>query len=91
MANSLSSKKRIRQNEKHRMRNRARKSAVKTQIKRFLEVVSHSNDMENAEKELRLAQKKLDRLVVTGVMHKNTAGRRKAQLMRKMDVMKAKI
>ncbi|MCK5270247.1 MAG: 30S ribosomal protein S20, partial [Sedimentisphaerales bacterium] len=42
MANSLSSKKRIRQNEKRRMRNRSRTSAARTQIKKYMEMTQQS-------------------------------------------------
>ncbi len=82
MAHSLSSKKRIRQNEKRRIRNRARKSAVKTQVKNFVETLRGGN-VEAIEKEFRAAQKKLDRLAATGIVHKNTVSRQKAQLARK--------
>lgn len=89
MAHSLSAKKRIRQNARRRMLNRARKSAVKTQIKRFMETARTHESVADVEKELRLAQKKIDKLVAKGTMHKNTAARRKAQLMRRLNEVKA--
>ncbi len=79
MAHSLSAKKRIRQNAKRRMRNRAQMSAVKTQVKNYLSIVKDKNP-EAIEKELRLAQKKIDRLADKGIIHKNKASRQKAQL-----------
>ena len=90
MANSLSAKKRIRQNAKRRLRNRARTSAVKTQIKTFLGVAKEAADLEQIDKEYRLAQKKIDKLTAKGVIHKNTAARKKSQLSRKVNAIKAK-
>ncbi|MCF7957418.1 MAG: 30S ribosomal protein S20 [Phycisphaerae bacterium] len=79
MAHSLSAKKRIRQNAKRRMRNRARMSAAKTQVKHYLAVVKEQNP-DTIETELRLAQKKIDRLADKGIIHKNKASRQKSQL-----------
>ena len=89
MAHSLSAKKRIRQNEKRRLRNRAKVSTVKTQVKSFL-AAAKSVDVEKTETELRLAQKKIDRLAACGIIHKNKAARQKSQLARKCNAIKAK-
>ena len=89
MAHSLSAKKRIRQNETRRMRNRARKSAVRTQLKSF-ELLLRSGDVEAIEKEYRITQKKLDKLAAIGTIHKNTVSRKKAQLARKRNEVLAK-
>ena len=90
MAHSLSAKKRIRQNEKRRMRNRARNSAVKTQIKKYLQAAKQTKDPENIEVELRVAQKRIDQLAAKGVIHKNTASRKKSQLARQLNAVKEK-
>ena len=90
MAHSLSAKKRVRQNVKQRMLNRARKSAVRTQVRRFSDLSRQSKNIEELEKELRLAQKKIDRLAAVGCIHKNTAGRRKANLMRQFNTVKTR-
>ena len=82
MAHSLSAKKRIRQNDKRRTRNRARKGAVRTQIKSFMALL-RTADVDTIEKEYRTAQKNLDKLGATGVVHKNTISRQKALLARK--------
>ncbi|MCP4710381.1 MAG: 30S ribosomal protein S20 [Planctomycetes bacterium] len=91
MAHSLSAKKRIRQNAKRRTRNRAGKSAVKTQIKKFTEIAKQPSDVETLEKEYRNTQKQLDQLASKGVIHKNTIARKKAQLARKLNDAKSKI
>lgn len=90
MANSLSAKKRIRQNEKHRMLNRARSNAVKTQIKKFEATVHDSSDFGKVETEMRLAQKKIQQLAAHGVIHKKTASRKIARLARALNTAKAK-
>jgi len=71
------------------MRNHTRVSAVKTQVKTFLETAK-SSEAEATEKELRLAQKKIDKLAATGVIHKNRASRQKSQLARKRNEVAAK-
>ena len=91
MANSLSAKKRIRQNAKRRMRNRIDKSAVKTQIRKFMETTKSSKNLEEIEQELRLTQKKIDKLAAKGVLHKNTAARQKSRLVRQFNAVKAKV
>ncbi len=83
MAHSLSAKKRIRQNLKRRLRNRANKSAIKTQIKKFDQVLQEGKDAEQVTKSLREAQKKIDRLAAKGVIHRHAAARKKSQLMRR--------
>ena len=90
MAHSLSAKKRIRQNAKRRMRNRAQTSAVRTQIKKYVETVQQSSDVEVMEKELRLTQKQIDQLSAKGTLHRNTASRKKSQLARQLNAAKAK-
>ena len=91
MAHSLSAKKRIRQNAKRRLRNRADKSAVKTQIKKFLEITKQPSSVETLEKEYRTTQKELDQLAAKGIFHKNTIARKKALLARKLNDAKYKI
>ncbi len=88
MANSLSAKKRIRQNVKQRVRNRARKSMVNTQIKHF-EACLAGGDTEKAGEQYRLLVKKLDKVAATSTLHKNTAGRIKSRLARKLHKLKS--
>ena len=91
MAHSLSAKKRVRQNLKRRMINRARKGAIKKQIRRFEADVRQSSDMENLEQQFRLVQKKLDRVAAQGTMHRNTVARRKSRLARQLHSAKARL
>lgn len=89
MAHSLSAKKRIRQNEKRRTINRARKSQVKTQVKHF-EAALGQGDVEAAATQLQAVVKKLDKVASTSTMHKNTAARKKSRLAKRLNALKAK-
>lgn len=83
-----SAKKRLRQNVKRHLRNRAHKSALKTQMKKFLTVLKEGK-MQAAEEELRLTVKKIDKSAATGILHKNTASRKKSRLTKKLNQIKA--
>lgn len=89
MANSLSAKKRIKQNDKRRSINRARKSRVKTQIKHFESAVS-AGDVEAAGEKYRLAAQLLDKTAAGSTMHKKTAARKKSRLAKKLNTLKEK-
>lgn len=89
MAHSLSAKKRIRQNVKRRIINRARKSQVKTQIKRF-EAALESGDAASASEQYRLAVQKLDKTAAGSTMHKRTAARKKSRLAAQLKSVKSK-
>jgi small subunit ribosomal protein S20 len=89
VAHSLSAKKRVRQNAKRRVINRARKSQVKTQVKR-LETALGAGNVEAADTEFRATVKKLDKVAATSTMHKKTAARKKSRLAKKLNALKAK-
>jgi len=89
VAHSLSAKKRVRQNAKRRTINRARKSQVKTQVKR-LETALDAGNVEAATAELKATVKKLDKVAATSTMHKKTAARKKSRLTKKLNALKAK-
>ncbi len=88
MAHSLSARKRVKQNIKHRVINRARKSVVKTQIKQFEEAVKLGDKVAAAE-QFRLAAVKLDKIAATSTMHKKTAARMKSRLAKKLNALKS--
>jgi len=89
VAHSLSAKKRVRQNAKQRTINRARKSQVKTQVKKLETALSEGN-VETATAELKATVKKLDKVASTSTMHKKTAARKKSRLTKKLNALKAK-
>ncbi len=84
LANIKSAIKRMRQEEKRRMRNKAVKSEVKTRIKSFLKALE-SNNREEIEKLLREAVSTIDRAARKGVIHKNNAARKKSRLYSKLN------
>ena len=89
MAHSLSAKKRVRQNAKRRVINRARKSMIKTQIK-HLETALNAGQVDKAQEQLGLLTKKLDKISTTSTLHKNTAARIKSRMTRRVNALAAK-
>jgi small subunit ribosomal protein S20 len=79
MANIKSQMKRNRQNQKRHDRNKAIRSELKTRARNALEAAD-AGDADAAHDALRVAQKRIDMAVAKGVVHKNTAGRRKSRL-----------
>ncbi|MFE4463566.1 30S ribosomal protein S20 [Oerskovia turbata] len=79
MANIKSQIKRIKTNEKARLRNKAVKSELKTNVRRVREAVA-AGDKEAAASALATASKKLDKAVSKGVIHQNQAANRKSAL-----------
>lgn len=79
MANIKSQIKRNRQNERQNARNRAVRSELKTRAKQAI-TAAESGDAAKAEELLAVAQKRIDMAASKGVIHKNTAARRKARL-----------
>ena len=81
MANIKSQKKRNRTNAKAAERNKAVNSELKTRVKNARASVGTP---ENAE-DVRLAVKRIDMAASKGILHKNTAARRKSRLMKKIN------
>lgn len=88
MANIKSAKKRILQNKKAWLRNRAYTGGSRSAVKKARELID-SGDMVQAEDAVRLACAKLDRAAQKGVIHKNNASRRKSRLMGALNRAKA--
>jgi small subunit ribosomal protein S20 len=86
LANHPSAWKRIRQNEKRRLRNKSIRSAVKTQIKKVLAAVERK-DVEAAREALRVATSMLHKSVSKGVYHHNTAARKISRLTAKVNAL----
>jgi len=79
MANSPQSKKRARQNERRFAVNKARRSRIRTYLRKVEEAIA-SGDKENATTALRAAQPELMRGVTKGIFHKNTIARKMSRL-----------
>ena len=79
MANSPQSKKRARQNERRFAVNKARRSRIRTFLRKVEEAIA-SGDKDAAGTALRAAQPELMRGVTKGVFHKNTVARKMSRL-----------
>ncbi|MCP1386879.1 30S ribosomal protein S20 [Corynebacterium sp. TA-R-1] len=87
MANIKQQQKRVLTNEKRRQRNKAVRSATRTEIRKFRELVE-AGDKEAAAEQLRVASRKLDKAVTKGVYHRNNAANKKSKMahaLNKMD------
>ncbi|AFR09691.1 MULTISPECIES: 30S ribosomal protein S20 [Nocardiopsis] len=83
MANIKSQKKRIRQNEKARVRNQAVRSSLKTAVRKFREA-AEAGDVEKATVAQREAARALDKATSKGVIHKNQAANRKSAIAKRL-------
>ncbi len=79
MPNIKSAKKRVKVIQTKTLRNQMIKSALKTSIKKF-EAAAASKDVAKATEAYTAAVKKIDQAVVKGILHKNTAARKKSGL-----------
>ena len=79
MANIKSQLKRIKTNEKARVRNKAVKSSLKTSVRKFREAADAGN-RETATTLLLEASRQLDKAASKGVIHKNQAANRKSAM-----------
>lgn len=79
MANSPQSKKRARQSERRQDVNKARRSRIRTFLRKVEEAIA-SGSYESALTALRSAQPELARGVAKGVVHKNTLARKMSRL-----------
>lgn len=79
MANSPQAKKRARQNERRFEINKARRSRIRTHLRKVEEAIA-AGDQAVAADALKAAQPELMRGVTKGVYHKNTASRKISRL-----------
>ncbi len=79
MPNIASASKRLRQSTKARIRNRAAKSVVRTQIRRLTAAIE-AGDVAAMQTEFRMTVKRLDQTAAKGVIHRNVASRTKSRL-----------
>ena len=86
MANTPQAKKRARQNEKRFAVNKARRSRIRTYLRKVEEAIT-SGDKDAAAAALKAAQPELMRGVTKGVFHKNTASRKISRLASRVKAM----
>jgi small subunit ribosomal protein S20 len=87
LANTQSAKKRIRQNEKRRVRNLSWRTRAKTYVKRARAALA-SQEVEQADTAVLEAAKELDRAAARGAIHHRNAARRKGRLMKQLAELK---
>ncbi len=79
MPNIKSAKKRVKVIATKTLNNQMAKSALKTAIKKF-EAAANAGDKAKADESYKLAVKKIDQAVAKGILHQNTAARKKSKL-----------
>lgn len=88
MANLKSSKKRIRSDERKRIRNVMVRSSIKTAIKKVEQAIEQG-DVKLAEERFSEAASSLDSAAAKGIIHKNNSSRHKSRLMKKLNAIKS--
>ncbi|HEX7189066.1 MAG TPA: 30S ribosomal protein S20 [Actinomycetes bacterium] len=83
MANIKSQLKRIKTNEKARLRNKAVKSSLKTSIRKFREAAD-AGERDTALKAMTTASRELDKAASKGVIHANQAANRKSAMAKRV-------
>ena len=83
MPNIKSAKKRVKVIATKTLQNKAANSALKTEVKKAVAAIESNS--ENKEQAVRTAVKKIDQAAAKGILHRNTAARKKAALGRKLN------
>lgn len=83
MPNIKSAKKRVKVIATKTLRNKAINSELKTDLKKANLAID--NKAEDKAEAVRVAMKKIDKAAAKGILHKNTAARRKSALARKLN------
>ena len=81
MPNIKSAKKRVKVTEVKANHNKSANSALKTALKKANAAIE--NNAENKAEAVKVAVKKIDQAVAKGILHKNTAARKKSALAKK--------
>lgn len=89
MANIKQQKKRVLTNELARQRNQAVRSRLRTETRKFRELVA-AGDKDAAEAQLRVASRLFDKAATKGVIHKNNAANKKSGLAAELNKLSAK-
>ncbi|HOQ89873.1 MAG TPA: 30S ribosomal protein S20 [Candidatus Hydrogenedentes bacterium] len=89
MANIKSQIKRIRTNEKRRLRNQSIRSRMKTMVKKAITAQTSATEDAARQAALVAAISAIDRAAAKGVIHRNAAARKKSSLMRQIQKLTA--
>lgn len=90
MPHTKSAIKRLKQNEKRRLRNRWFRGRARTFLKKARKAIE-AGDLENARQFAYLAIKALDKAAEKGVLHKNTVARTKSRLMKRLNALERQV
>ena len=85
MANTKSTEKRVRQNEKGRRHNAGVKSSLRTAAKKVLKTISASSNPEEIKENFKQFVKRMDTAARKGVIHKKTASRKKSRIAKRLN------
>jgi small subunit ribosomal protein S20 len=88
VARSISSQKALRRSKARAERNKARRSQIKTSIRKVNDAIS-ARDPDAAEQAYRRAARILDRNATRLTVHPNTAARRKSRLAKRINALVA--
>ena len=83
MANTKTAKKRVKVIAAATLRNKTHRSSLRTAVKKA--EIALGTGAENTIEAVRSAMRKIDCAVTKGILHKNTAARKKSQLARKLN------
>ncbi|MBE7562035.1 30S ribosomal protein S20 [Acidithiobacillus sp. HP-6] len=86
MANTAQARKRVLQNENHRLRNASMRSRLRTYVKKVLKAV-HAGNQEEARVALHAAESVIDKTAGKGIVHPNAAARTKSRLSARVKAM----
>lgn len=89
MPNTASAKKRMRQDSVRRIRNRATKTTLRTQLRKVRAAIS-AKKLEESEAAFLTLVKKLDRAATHNVIHANAAARTKSRISHAIKALKSK-
>ena len=87
MPNSKSAKKDVIKSRKRRLRNQSVKSAIKTFVKKSRATIA-GGDLETAQTLFNATSSLVDKAAKRGIIHKNTAARRKSRLAKRLNALK---
>lgn len=86
MPNTESAKKRVRQTETRTLRNKNRRSSMRTAIRKLGEAIE-AGDKATAQTQLIATQKLIDKAAKANILHANNAANQKAKLARRVNAM----
>ena len=89
MPNIASAKKRMRQDAVRRVRNRAGRSTLRTQLRKVRESIT-AKDIEKSETAFRVLIKTLDKAAAKNLIHANAAARTKSRISKAIKGLKGK-